>query len=420
MQDVRLALRALRATPIVAIVAVLSLALGIGANVALFSLVNSLLLRPLPVRNPGELVMISDTGTPGPKYWSVSVWQELQQRPGLFEGICAWSPTATYIERGQTGAIAGGWVSGSYFRVLGVRAAAGRVLTDDDDRPGCGANGPVMVISDAFWQRRFQRDPAAVGSRLDLNGVLVSIVGVAAPGFVGTDVGNAFDAWLPLADEPTLSGADSQMQSGGIGVVLLARARPGQTPETATAALRAIQTDLRDSVRGRTPSRFSSDPDYLKDPFVAVSAASGTSLLRNRFGSPLIALTGAASLVLLVACANIANVLLARASARRRELTVRLALGASRWRLIRQLLVESVVVAVLASAAGITGSGGVIEDLQRLFVVQHRSSRARLRFSDESRPLPPRRSSGSRAATHGLRTLSFGSASGYPRPVVRS
>ena len=244
-------------------------------------------------------------------------------------------------------------MSGSYFRVLGVGAAAGRVLTDEDDRPGGGVNGPVMVISDAFWQRRFQRDPAAVGSRLDLNGVLVSIVGVAAPGFVGTDVGTAFDAWLPLADEPALRGADSQTQSGNIGVVLLARARPGQTPETATAALRAIQTDLRVSVRGRMPSYFSSDPDYLKDPFVVVSAALGTSRLRGRFGSPLIALTGAASLVLLVACANIANVLLARARTRRHELAVRLALGASRWRLMRQLLVESGVLAVLASAAGV-------------------------------------------------------------------
>ena len=214
------------------------------------------------------------------------------------------------------------------------------MLTDEDDRP-------------AFWRRRFQRDPAAVGSRLDLNGVLVSIVGVAAPGFVGTDVGTAFDAWLPLNDEPTLSGADSSVKIGGINVVLLARPRAGQTRETATAALRAIQTDVRNSIRGRMPGRLSNDPDYLKDPFVVVSAAFGTSRFRDRFGSALIALTGAAGLVLLIACANIANVLLARASARRHELTVRLALGASRWRLIRQLLVESGVVAVLASAAGI-------------------------------------------------------------------
>ena len=354
MQDVRLALRSLRATPIVATVAVLSLALGIGANVALFSLVNGLLLRPLPVESPSELVMVSDTGTPATVYWVFPVWEELQRRPGLFEGMCAWSPAAaTYIERNHRRPIAGAWVSGSYFRVLGVGAAVGRVLTDEDDRPGGGANGPVMVISDAFWQRRFQRDPAAVGSRLDLNGVLVSIVGVAAPGFLGTDVGTAFDAWLPLADESTLNGAGNLTQSGNIGVVLLARSRPGQTSETATSALRAIQTDLRDSVRGRTPSRFASDPDYLKDPFIVVSAALGTSRLRGRFGSALIALTGAASLVLLVACANIANVLLARASARRRELTVRLALGASRWRLIRQLLVESGVLAVLASTAGV-------------------------------------------------------------------
>ena len=166
MQDVRLALRSLRATPIVATVAVLSLALGIGANVALFSLVNGLLLRPLPVESPSELVMVSDTGTPATVYWVFPVWEELQRRPGLFEGICAWSPAAaTYIERNHRRPIAGAWVSGSYFRVLGVRAAVGRVLTDKDDRPGGGANGPVMVISDAFWQRRFQREREAGGQR---------------------------------------------------------------------------------------------------------------------------------------------------------------------------------------------------------------------------------------------------------------
>jgi putative ABC transport system permease protein len=347
MQDLWLAFRALRATPIVTTVAVLSLALGFGANAALFSLANSLLLRPLPVNEPHRLVMFSDTGTPGMRYWNVRVWQHVQRRTGLFEAICAWAPTRfSHSDSFEGQPITGGWVSGSYFETFGVRATLGRVLTDADDRPGGGTGGPVMVISDAFWQRRFQRDPAVIGRQFTLNGVPVSIVGVTPREFLGTDIGAPFDVLLPMADEPTLTRGDSLLDGGGLWVVMLARLKRDQTRQAATDAMRAMQPEIREAQDAYLR-------DYLKDPFTVVSAASGTSLLRRRYGPPLIALTGAAALVLLVACANIANVLLARASARRHELSVRVALGASRWRLLRQLLVESVLLGVVACAAGL-------------------------------------------------------------------
>jgi putative ABC transport system permease protein len=356
-QDVRIGIRQLRATPIVAAVAVLSLALGIGANTALFSLANSLLLRPLPVNEPHRLVMISDTGTPGTRYWEIRVWQQLQRRAGPFEAICSWAATRlTHSEDIEAQPITGGWVSGSYFETLGVRAALGRVLTDADDRPGGGTDGPVMVISDAFWQRRFQRDPGVIGRQFILNGVPVSIVGVTSREFLGTDIGAPFDVLLPIADEPILNRGDSLLNGGVLGVVMFARLKPGQTREAATDALRAMQPEIRESTRPPSASRQAQDPylrDYMKDPFTVVSAASGISLFRRRYGPPLVALTGAAGLILLIACANIANVLLARANARRHELSVRVALGASRWRLVRQLLVESVLLGSVASTAGL-------------------------------------------------------------------
>jgi putative ABC transport system permease protein len=356
-QDVRIGIRQLRATPVVTAVAIVSLALGIGANTALFSLANSLLLRPLPVSEPHRLVMISDTGTPGTRYWEVPVWQQLQRRAEPFESICAWAATRlTHSDGIEAQPITGGWVSGSYFGTLGVRAALGRVLTDADDRPGGGTDGPVMVISDAFWQRRFQRDPAVIGRQFTLNGVPVSIVGVTRREFLGTDIGMPFDVLLPMADEPTINRGDSLLNGGVLNVVLFARLKPGQTRGAATTALRTMQPAIRESTRPAGASRPAQDPysrDYLKDPFTVVSAESGTSLFRRRYGPPLMALTGAAALVLLVACANIANVLLARASARRHELSVRVALGASRWRLLRQLLVESVLLGSVASAAGL-------------------------------------------------------------------
>ena len=249
-QDIRIGFRQLRATPVVTAVAILSLALGIGANTALFSLANSLLLRPLPVNEPDRLVMISDTATPGSRCWDV---------PGLATPSATGRTVRGHLRMGADTVDAFGRHRGAadhgrlgqrlVFRDARRGAALGRVLTDADDRPGGGTDGPVMVISDAFWQRRFQRDPAAIGRQFILNGVPVSIVGVTPRDSWGPISALPFDVLLPIADEPSLNRGDSLLNGGVLGVVMLARLKAGQTSEAATAALRAVQPEIREAAR---------------------------------------------------------------------------------------------------------------------------------------------------------------------------
>src|SRR5579864_2835628 len=343
--DFRLALRTLASTPVVSAVALLSLTLGIGANTAIFSLINGLLLRTLPVREPGQLVLLTDD-TPGANpYWSYPVWREIEAYSSFFDGALAWADERVNLTSGgETRYVDGLWVSGSYFRVLGVPALLGRTLSETDGARGCGRDGPVAVISYDFWQQYFSGAPDVIGRTLALDGAPFTVVGIMPRGFFGTEVGHSFEVAAPIQD-PRDPGA-------GPRVNIMARLRPGQPLDSATAALRSVQPQIRAAtLPSGLPKAFLDQ--YLKAAFTLAPASTGLSRLRRRFSRPLVAIMAVVALVLLVACTNLANLALTRAAVRRRELGVRLILGASRWRLVRQLLAESVVLTGAGAAGGL-------------------------------------------------------------------
>jgi predicted permease len=351
MTDLRIALRHLRATPVITLVAVLSLALGIGANTAIFSLINSLIVRPLPIADPQRLVMVSDTrARTGVAEWTYGVWDAMSPYLNQFDRSAAWFSERLNLAEGggplePTDAI---WVTGHYFDTLGVPALLGRVITPRDDTR-TSADGPVAVISYRLWQSRFGGDADVVGRRLVVERVPFTIVGVTPPSFFGSEVGRSFDVALPMNTEPLIAGRPSRIDrgSGFYALTVLLRLKPAQTIDQATALLRGAQSQIRQAAMPPTmPARFQAE--FMKEPLVAVAAGTGTSNLREQFQEPLVFLMAVVALVLLIACANIANLQIARTVARRHDVSVRLALGAARWRVIRETLIES----LLLSAAG--------------------------------------------------------------------
>jgi putative ABC transport system permease protein len=352
-QDVRAAVRGLHKSAGSSAVVIATLALGIGANTSLFSIFNSLIMRPLPVRDPGSLALVTDGS------WSYPVWQEISARADdLFDGAFAWSGQSFDLtQSGRPVPVDGAYVSGRFFDVLGVRAFRGRMLTPADDS-AAPPNGLVAVVSHRFWRQYFGGADDLVGRQFT---VLVqrqrfplTVVGVMPPGFSGVDVGRIADVALSFAAEPLLQGRDSALPTVGRSwLEIMVRLKPGQTIEHATAALRSVQSQIRDAVLPGLRGSQAFAARYLTDPLTLAPAAAGASRLRRQFGTPLLAMVVAVGLVLLVACANIASLLLAHVLARRGELSVRLALGASGWRLAQLLFLESFLVAMIGAALGL-------------------------------------------------------------------
>jgi putative ABC transport system permease protein len=347
-QDIRDSLRGLRRSPGFALAVVGTLALGIGANTALFSIFNSLILRPLPVHDPASLAMLTDGS------WPYPVWEEIRARKNeLFDGAFAWSAQRFDLSQGGRALpVDGAYVSGTFFDDLGVRAARGRLLTPADD--GAAPDGPVVVISHRFWREHFGGAEDIVGRRLTVQKASFTIVGVTPPGFFGVDVGRRTDVMIPFAAEPSIRGEESWLKRPSTWwLEIMVRLERGQSVDQATAVLRGIQPQIRTTITSAHPEPGATGQRYLADPFTLAPSATGASSLRGRFETPLFAMVVAVGLVLLVACANIASLLLARALARRHELSVRLALGGSSWRLARLLFTESLIVAIAGAALGL-------------------------------------------------------------------
>jgi predicted permease len=347
--DWRDAWRSLCATPVVTLVALLSLGFGIGANTALFSILDSLMLRPLPVADPDRLVLI-ERGS-----WTNPIWEQIRARERqLFDGAFAWGPRRFDLSSGgETRYVEGAFASAGLFDVLGVRPVLGRTFIPADDARGGGPEGPVAVISYGFWQRHFGGTPDVVGRSLTLSRAPFTIVGVVPRGFFGPDVGRQADVFIPIGTEPLIRGDASCLDARSCWwLAMMARLGPGQTIEEAAAGLRAVQPQIREAtLPDWTNERMRAG--YLSDPMTLTPGATGRSGLRGRYREPLTAIMVVVGAVLLIACGNIANLLLARAAARRRELNLRLALGASRLRIARQLLAESLLLAVAGAALGL-------------------------------------------------------------------
>jgi predicted permease len=363
--DLRLAIRGLRRSPLFATVATLSLALGIGANTAIFTLMDQILLRKLPVKDPDRLVMLYQQGSHngsnmGTRMHSYPVYQDLQQRAEpLAEVMCRRLAPASVSTDNQTERVNAELVSGNYFSMLGVKPAIGRVFSSEEDDRVYGGH-PVVVLSHDYWVRRFAGDPNVIGKKIFVNDYPMNIVGVSSAEFRGLDPTQSPQIRVPILmkrvmlPEWTWMRADDRRARW---VQVFARLKPGYTVETAAAPVQLLFTQIRQYEitlpAAKDWSAYSRD-QFMKGKMLVTSATTGFSPLRNDFSTGLIVLMCMVGLVLLIACANVANLLVARAFMRQKELAVRLSLGASPGRLIRQMLVES---CVLSSVGGIVGIG---------------------------------------------------------------
>ena len=363
-QDLRYAVRQFRKNPGFTLVAVLTLALGNGANTSVFTVLNGLLLKMLPVNDPKQLAVVGDpnkassrsNGTPRIDVFSYPLYKQLRDHNLVFEGLCA-AATDHHVEVDPGNAqfpdlkINGRMVSGNYFAVLGMQPAAGRLLTDTDDTAE-DAN-PVVVLSYDYWQRKFAGSLSILNKDIRLNGFPFTVVGVAPHGFDGDVVGEPMSLFVPLSMQPQIVRGRHWRNNGNVSwLSLIGRLKPGTSLAQAEANVNLV---FQQALKGDYGAALSSDDrKAIHDAHIKVeNGAGGLSDLRGNYRVPLLLLMGIVALVLLIACVNVANLLLARASSRRREITIRLAMGANRRRLLQQLLTES---CLLGLAGGVLGA----------------------------------------------------------------
>ena len=354
MQDVRYGLRQLRRSPGFTAVAVLTLALGIGANTAVFSLIDAVMLRMLPVERPDELVLVKRYvprwGAASPDFTN-TLWEQIRDQQHAFSGAFAWSTDRLNLARGGAVHLANTvWVSGGFFNALGLRPAAGRLIAAADDTRGCRA---VAVLSYGFWQEHYGGAASAIGSSLSLNDHPFEVIGVTPSGFFGMDVGQKFDAAAPICATKVIDGERSRLDHRSWWWLSIAgRVKHGLSRSQLAARLKVLSPSI---MAAALPQDWSPDAqqNFVRQFLVADSGATGMSSLRPLFDQPLRVLMGVVGLVLLIACANIASLMLARAAARYKEIAVRQALGASRGRLIRQLLTECVMLSFAGAVLGV-------------------------------------------------------------------
>lgn len=353
--DLRYGIRALRADPGFALAAVGSLALGIGANTAIFSILNAVMLRSLPVEDPQQLVQLK-SGTKGnfEGGYTNPIWEQIRDHQQVFSGVLAYGGNRFDLANGGESRFANGiWVSGDFFRVLGVPAVQGRLITPQDDRHGCGPDGPVAVISYGFWKSHFAGDPNIIGRSFAIDRHPFQIIGVTPSWFTGLDTDHVYDLAIPIGCEPVLHTDQTALaERSWWWLQIVGRLQPGGSIQQAQARMNMIAPEV---YRATVPANWSPDmqKDYRRTTFALQPAATGFSNTRNQYRIALYTLMAVVGLVLLIACANVANLLLARAAARQREISVRLAVGAARSRIIRQLLTESVFLSISSAAAGL-------------------------------------------------------------------